>query len=90
MKPTIGIEVHVELKTMAKAFSLSKNNFNDEANTNINVLDLGYPGTLPRLNKGIIDFALKACLAFNCKSVISTSLSSFYFITKYYSSSIFI
>ena len=67
MKPTIGIEVHVELKTMAKAFSLSKNNFNDEANTNINVLDLGYPGTLPRLNKGIIDFALKACLAFNCK-----------------------
>ena len=67
MKPTIGIEVHVELKTMAKAFSLSKNNFNDEVNTNINVLDLGYPGTLPRLNKGIIDFALKACLAFNCK-----------------------
>ena len=67
MKPTIGIEVHVELKTMAKAFSLSKNNFNDEANTNINVLDLGYPGTLPRLNNGIIDFALKACLAFNCK-----------------------
>ena len=67
MKPTIGIEVHVELKTMAKAFSLSKNNFNDEVNTNINVLDLGYPGVLPRLNKGIIDFALKACLAFNCK-----------------------
>ncbi len=67
MKATIGIEVHVELKSMAKAFSLSKNSFNDEVNTNINVLDLGYPGTLPRLNKGIIDMALKACLAFNCK-----------------------
>ena len=67
MKPTIGIEVHVELKSMAKVFSMSKNNFNDEANTNINVIDLGYPGVLPRLNKGIIDNALKACLAFNCK-----------------------
>lgn len=67
MKPTIGIEVHVELKSNAKVFSLSKNNFNDEANTNINVIDLGYPGALPRLNKGIIDNALKACLAFNCK-----------------------
>lgn len=67
MKPTIGIEVHVELKSMAKVFSMSKNNFNDEANTNINVIDLGYPGVLPRLNKGVIDSALKACLAFNCK-----------------------
>ena len=65
MKPTIGIEVHVELKSMAKVFSLSKNNFNDEANTNINVIDLGYPGVLPRLNKDVIDDALKACLALN-------------------------
>ena len=65
MKPTVGIEVHVELKSMAKVFSLSKNNFNDEANTNINVIDLGYPGVLPRLNKVVIDDALKACLALN-------------------------
>ena len=67
MKPTIGIEVHVELKSMAKVFSLSKNNFSDEANTNINVIDLGYPGVLPKLNKGVIDLALKASLAFNCQ-----------------------
>ena len=65
MRPTIGIEVHVELKSMAKVFSLSKNNFNDEENTNINVIDLGYPGVLPRLNKGVIDDALKACIALN-------------------------
>lgn len=67
MKPTIGIEVHVELKSMAKVFSMSKNSFNDDVNTNINVIDLGHPGTLPRLNKEIINSALKACLAFNCK-----------------------
>lgn len=66
MKPTIGIEVHVELKSRAKVFSDSKNNFNDEPNTNINVIDLGYPGTLPKLNKEVINMALKACLAFNC------------------------
>lgn len=67
MKPTIGIEVHVELKTMAKVFSKSKNSFNDSPNTNISVIDMGYPGTLPRLNKGVIDYALKAALAFNCE-----------------------
>ena len=67
MKATIGIEVHVELKTMAKVFSKSKNNFNDEPNTNISVIDMGYPGTLPRLNKKVIDYALKAAIAFNCE-----------------------
>ncbi len=67
MKPTIGIEVHVELKSNAKVFSLSKNNFNDAVNSNINVIDLGYPGVLPILNKGVIDDALKACLALNFK-----------------------
>ncbi|MEG2322082.1 MAG: Asp-tRNA(Asn)/Glu-tRNA(Gln) amidotransferase subunit GatB, partial [Bacilli bacterium] len=65
MKPTIGIEVHVELKSMAKMFSKSKNNFKDSPNTNISIIDLGYPGALPRLNKGVIDMALKACLALN-------------------------
>lgn len=66
MKPTIGIEVHVELKSLAKVFSNSKNSFNDFPNTNVNVIDLAYPGTLPRLNKEVINMAIKACLAFNC------------------------
>lgn len=67
MKATIGIEVHVELKSMAKVFSKSKNNFNDAVNTNISVIDMGYPGVLPRVNRGVIDLALKACLATNCQ-----------------------
>ena len=65
--PTIGIEVHVELKSNSKVFSRSKNNFNDPINTNVSVLDLAYPGTLPRLNHEVINMALKACLALNCK-----------------------
>ncbi|CCY28915.1 aspartyl/glutamyl-tRNA(Asn/Gln) amidotransferase subunit B [Acholeplasma sp. CAG:878] len=66
MKPTIGIEVHVELKSLSKVFSNSKNNFNDPVNTNVNVIDLAYPGSLPRLNKEVINMAIKACLALNC------------------------
>ena len=65
--PTIGIEVHVELKSNSKVFSRSKNNFNDPINTNVSVLDLAYPGTLPRLNHEVINMALKTCLALNCK-----------------------
>ena len=64
--PTIGIEVHVELKSNSKVFSRSKNDFNDDINTNVDELDLAYPGTLPRLNKEVITMAMKACLAFHC------------------------
>ena len=60
LTPTIGIEVHVELKSKTKVFSDSINNFKDDINTNVNVIDLGYPGTLPKLNKEVIDEALKA------------------------------
>jgi aspartyl-tRNA(Asn)/glutamyl-tRNA(Gln) amidotransferase subunit B len=65
--PTIGIEVHVELKSNAKVFSKSKNNFKDAINTNVSVIDLGYPGVLPQLNKKVIDMALQAALVLNCE-----------------------
>ena len=67
LTPTIGIEVHVELKSKTKVFSDSINNFKDDINTNVNVIDLGFPGTLPKLNKEVINEALKAALALNCK-----------------------
>lgn len=62
----VGIEVHVELKSNSKVFSTSLNEFSVDANTNVNPIDLGYPGVLPRLNKKVIDMALSAALAFNC------------------------
>ena len=67
LTPTIGIEVHVELKSKTKVFSDSINNFKDDINTNVNVIDLGFPGTLPKLNKEVINQALLASLALNCK-----------------------
>ena len=65
--PTIGIEVHCELKTKTKIFSDSINGYGQMANSLTNVIDLGYPGTLPTLNKEVINLAIKAALILNCK-----------------------
>ena len=64
--PTIGIEVHVEVLSNTKIFSHSINGYSDSVNTNVNIIDLGYPGVLPRVNKEVVHKALKAALALNC------------------------
>ncbi|TCT18909.1 aspartyl/glutamyl-tRNA(Asn/Gln) amidotransferase subunit B [Melghiribacillus thermohalophilus] len=63
----IGLEVHVELKTNSKIFSPSPNAFGAEPNTNVNPIDLGYPGVLPVLNEEAVNFAMKAAMALNCE-----------------------
>lgn len=65
--PTIGIEVHVELKTNTKIFSDAKNGYGQMANSYTNVIDLGYPGTLPTLNMEVVNLAIKAATVLNCK-----------------------
>ncbi|WP_317914459.1 Asp-tRNA(Asn)/Glu-tRNA(Gln) amidotransferase subunit GatB [Carnobacterium maltaromaticum] len=62
----IGLEVHVELKTDSKMFSSAPAHFGAEPNTNTNVVDWGYPGVLPVVNQGAIDFGMRAALALNC------------------------
>ena len=64
-KPTIGIEIHLELKSNSKVFSPSKNDYKSPANTNINEIDLAYPGTLPTFNEEILNKAIRACLGLN-------------------------
>lgn len=64
-KKTIGIEVHCELKTKEKIFSPSINNYGSMANMNANVIDFGYPGTLPLLNKEVLEYAIRACKVLN-------------------------
>ena len=63
----IGLEVHVELKTESKIFSPSPAHFGSDPNTNTNVIDWGYPGVLPVLNKRAVEFGMRAALALNCK-----------------------
>ncbi len=65
-KKTIGIEIHCELKTNTKIYSNSINGYGTTANSNVNVVDLGYPGVLPTLNENVIRTALKAALILNC------------------------
>ncbi|MCK4265004.1 Asp-tRNA(Asn)/Glu-tRNA(Gln) amidotransferase subunit GatB [Candidatus Babeliales bacterium] len=64
---TIGIEIHVQLKTKSKMFCSCQNKFGDRANINICPICSGHPGTLPVLNKKAVDFAIMAGLATNCK-----------------------
>lgn len=68
----IGLEVHVELKTESKIFSPSPNAFGDEPNSNVNPIDLGYPGVLPVLNEEAVNFAMKAAMALNCEIATDT------------------
>jgi len=68
-KPTIGMEVHVELKTDSKMFCTCKNELGLDRipNSNICPICTGQPGSLPVANMMAIEFVLKAGLALNCE-----------------------
>ncbi len=63
---TIGIEVHVQLKTASKIFCSCPNKFGQTPNTNICHVCTGHPGVLPALNKKVVDCAIMAGIATNC------------------------
>ena len=62
----IGIEIHCELKTKTKMFSSAPVAFGEVANTCVNEVDLGHPGTLPCVNKEAVRLAVKAATALRC------------------------
>ena len=63
---TVGLEVHIEMQTNSKAYSPSPVQYGAEQNTNTNVIDWGYPGVLPEINKGALEFGMHAALALHC------------------------
>jgi aspartyl-tRNA(Asn)/glutamyl-tRNA(Gln) amidotransferase subunit B len=63
----IGLEVHSELKTATKIFCNCTTEFGGEPNTHCCPICTGMPGTLPVLNGLVVDYAIKAGLATNCK-----------------------
>lgn len=65
-KPTIGLEIHAELKTNTKMFCACKND-SDEKRPNVNICPvcMGHPGTLPVINKQAVKNVLKVGLAIN-------------------------
>ena len=67
-KPTIGLEIHIELNTASKMFCSCRNDSSEvEANRNICPICLGHPGTLPVANKEAIKKLIKTALALNCQ-----------------------
>ena len=67
-EPTIGIEVHVELKTNSKMFCLCANDPDEiKPNKNICPICMGHPGTLPVANKKAVEYVIKTGLALDCK-----------------------
>ena len=92
----IGLEVHVELATDTKIFcSCSAHSFGATPNTNVCPTCLGMPGTLPKLNKKVVDYAIKAGMMLGChinrtssfdrKSYFYPDLPNAYQITQYFS-----
>src|SRR5258705_2931797 len=65
-EPVIGLEVHVQLLTNTKIFCACSNRFGDAPNSNTCPICLGLPGTLPILNKRVVEMATRASLAINC------------------------
>ncbi|MDO4340682.1 MAG: Asp-tRNA(Asn)/Glu-tRNA(Gln) amidotransferase subunit GatB [Eubacteriales bacterium] len=63
----IGLEVHVELATKTKIFCGCSTEFGGAPNTHTCPVCTGMPGSLPVLNKQVVEFALKAGIAANCK-----------------------
>ena len=62
----IGLEVHIQLLTQSKAYASDSTEYGTLPNTNVSVITLGHPGTLPKSNKKVIEFAVKLGLACNC------------------------
>lgn len=63
----IGLEVHTELKTKSKIFCSCSTAFGSDPNTNTCPICLGMPGVLPVLNWQVVEYAMKAAVALNCK-----------------------
>ncbi|MBQ8696416.1 MAG: Asp-tRNA(Asn)/Glu-tRNA(Gln) amidotransferase subunit GatB [Clostridia bacterium] len=66
-KSVIGLEVHIELKTRTKIFCSCPTDFGGEPNTHVCPVCLGLPGSLPVLNRRVLQYAVTAGLALGCE-----------------------
>ena len=62
-----GLETHVELSTKTKIFCSCTTEFGGDQNTHCCPICIGLPGTLPKLNEKVVDYAIMAGLATNCE-----------------------
>lgn len=65
----VGLEVHAQLQTVSKLFCGDSTAFGAEPNTHISPVTLAHPGTLPKMNRKAIEYAVKIGLACGCEIV---------------------
>ncbi len=63
----VGLEVHAQLMTDTKLFCGDSIAYGAEPNTQVSPITLGHPGTLPKMNRKAIEYAVKMGLACNCE-----------------------
>ena len=61
----IGLEVHAQLLTSSKMYNSDSTEYGNMPNTNVSVITLGHPGTLPKVNKMAVEYAIKMGIACN-------------------------
>ncbi len=66
-QPVIGLEIHAQLSTKSKVFASDQNEYGNLPNTNVSAITLAHPGTLPRINKKAVEYAVKMGLACGCE-----------------------
>ena len=66
-KAVIGLEFHCEMKSHTKVFSNAINGYSKYSNQFVSPLDMGFPGTLPMLNKACVKKAIEMAMILNCK-----------------------
>lgn len=64
---TMGLEVHTELSTKTKIFCNCSTEFGGEPNTHVCEVCSGMPGTLPVLNRQVVEYAIRVGIATNCE-----------------------
>ncbi len=62
----VGLEVHAQLSTKSKAYCSDSAEFGARPNHHTGPISLGHPGTLPKLNKKVVEYAVKMGLATHC------------------------
>lgn len=73
-KTIIGLEIHSELMTNSKIFCNCTTEFGGDVNTHCCPVCLGLPGALPVINKKVVEYGIKAGLAFNSKIARETKM----------------
>lgn len=73
-KTIIGLEIHSELMTNSKIFCNCTTEFGGDVNTHCCPVCLGLPGALPVINKRVVEYGIKAGLAFNSKIARETKM----------------